>query len=381
MKAQNKIQRILSVALVTALLVCTGSLTSFAAGKTSASVTVDGAALKFTAAEGALSAESGKVIAPIGSLARKMNIPVSWDNKTKTATFAGNVSMTVGAKVAKTPAGDVALDRALTLRSGRIYASVDSFGTVLGYMTETKADKQSVNANIVTKVNLTISAAASLKDAMGELQALYAKQKPNTKLNINLAGSGTLQQQIEQGAKVDVFISAASKNMDVLKGKGMLDNATVINLLGNRLVLIVPQNSTSAVKDFSEVPGDSVIKKIALGEPKTVPAGQYAEDVFKYYKNLDAVKAKVVYAKDVREVLTWVESGNADAGVVYSSDAKSSSKVKVIATAPTQAHTPIVYPAAVLKGSANPTAAKDFLNFLNSAEGSAVFVKYGFSTK
>jgi molybdate transport system substrate-binding protein len=197
-------------------------------------------------------------------------------------------------------------------------------------------------------------------------------------VNISFGGSGTLQQQIEQGAPVDLFFSAAKSNMTALKDKNLLDNDTIKNLLQNKLVLVVPSDSTAKIDSFADVKG-STIKKVALGEPKTVPAGKYAEQVFTYYKVLDEVKAKTVYAKDVREVLTWVESGNVDAGVVYSTDAKTSDKVKVICTAAEDSHDKIVYPAAVIKSTKHSAASKDFLNFLASDGAKAVFVKYGFT--
>ncbi|NTV90081.1 MAG: molybdate ABC transporter substrate-binding protein, partial [Clostridiales bacterium] len=215
---------------------------------------------------------------------------------------------------------------------------------------------------------------------MNEIKALYLKEKPNTELSMNFGASGSLQQQIEQGADVDVFFSAATKNMTALKDAGLLIDSTVKNLLGNEVVLVVPTDSKLAVKSFEDV-ADSSVKSVALGEPKTVPAGQYAEDVFTYLKILDSIKSKAVYAKDVKEVLTWVETGNVDAGVVYSTDAKASKNVKVIAIATSASHKAIVYPAAVIKTTENAEASTDFLNFLSSDSAKAVFTKYGFSIK
>ena len=227
-------------------------------------------------------------------------------------------------------------------------------------------------------VTLTISAAASLKDAMAEIQALYLKEEPNTTLAINFASSGSLSQQIQQGAEVDVFVSASTKDMTTLKDAELLDNTTLKNLLGNEVVLIVPKDSTATITDFSQVV-DPSIAKIGIGEPTTVPAGQYAVDVFTFYNVMDQITDKIVYGKDVKEVLTWVETGNVDAGVVYSTDAKASNAVKVVATAPADSHKPIVYPAAVIKASKNSEAAKNFNDFLSSDAAKAVFVKYGFT--
>jgi molybdate transport system substrate-binding protein len=153
---------------------------------------------------------------------------------------------------------------------------------------------------------------------------------------------------------------------------------TKVNLLGNSVVLVVNKDSALSI-DFKDSASDK-IKKIALGEPKTVPCGQYAEEIYKNLNILEAVKAKAVYGKDVKEVLTWVESGNVDAGVVYATDAKASTKVKVAAVATSSLYkTPVVYPVAVIKASKNAEEAKGFLKFISSAKAKAVFEKYGFN--
>lgn len=226
-------------------------------------------------------------------------------------------------------------------------------------------------------VTLTISAAASLKDAMQEVAKLYKKDKPNVTLTFNFGASGALQKQIEQGAPADLFISAATKQMDALKSEKLLVDNTVKNLLLNEVVLIAPKDSKLDIKGFKDLTGKD-LKIIALGEPKSVPAGQYAEEVLKYYKILDPVKKKSVQGKDVRELLTWVEGKNADAAIVYKTDALVSKKVKIIATAPANSHSPVVYPAAVIKSSKNLSASKDFLTYLSGSKAKAVFVKYGF---
>ncbi len=225
---------------------------------------------------------------------------------------------------------------------------------------------------------LTVSAAASLKDALEEIKTAYSKEKSNVAITYNFGGSGSLQQQIEQGAAVDLFISAAEKQMDALKDKGLLLEDTRKDLLGNRLVLVVPADSTN-IADFKDLTKEQV-KKIALGEPKSVPAGQYGEQVFTNLKIYDELKPKFIYGKDVKEVLTWVETGNADAGVVYETDAKASVKVKVAAIASEDLHKPIVYPVSVLKESKNQDAAKEFLNYLCREKAKPVFEKYGFSS-
>jgi len=226
-------------------------------------------------------------------------------------------------------------------------------------------------------ISLTVSAAASLKGPMEEIKQLYAKENPKVIINYNFGSSGSLQQQIEQGADVDLFIPAANKQMNALQDKELIIDNTRKSLLGNKLVLVIPKDSQTTITDFKGLANDE-FKKIALGEPKSVPAGQYAEEVFTKLNILESIKLKAVYGKDVKEVLTWVESGNADAGIVYESDAKSSDKVKTIAAAPAGSHTPIIYPAAIVKTSGNADVAKEFLTFLSGDKAKVVFEKYGF---
>jgi len=227
------------------------------------------------------------------------------------------------------------------------------------------------------EVSLTISAAASLKGAMEEVKAAYAEEKPNVILTCNFGSSGSLQQQIEQGAEVDVFFSAAAKQMDALQEKGLIVEDTRKNILENKIVLIVPKDVTS-VTDFNDLTSDNV-KKIALGETKSVPVGQYSEEVLKKLNLMDTIESKVVFGKDVKEVLTWVETGNADAGMVYETDSITSEKVRVVAYAPEGSHKPVVYPAAVIKDSKNIDASKNFMSFLCSEKSKLIFEKYGFA--
>jgi molybdate transport system substrate-binding protein len=227
-------------------------------------------------------------------------------------------------------------------------------------------------------VELTISAAVSLKDALAEIQANYQKISPNVKLTFNLGASGSLQKQIEQGAPADIFISAAPKQMNELEAKNMISKASRKDLVENKLVLIVPQESKLGLASFEDLSKASV-QKLSVGEPAVVPAGQYAREALQKLGLWDKLKDKIVYAKDVRTVLTYVETGNVEAGIVYKTDAAASGKVKIAATAPADSHQPVVYPAAVLAGSKQPKAAEEFLNYLAGPDGMKVFVKYGFS--
>lgn len=228
------------------------------------------------------------------------------------------------------------------------------------------------------RTSLTISAAISLKDSLEEIKQLYPRSQSNITLTYNFGASGALQQQIEQGAPVDVFVSAAVKQMDTLQSKGLLLEGTRKNLLGNQVVLVVPATSSASLSNFKGLTG-SAFKKIAIGEPRSVPAGQYAEEVFKSVGILEQIRPKLVFGNNVRQVLTFVESGNAEAGVVYTTDARTSSKVKVAVTAPANSHSPIIYPVAVIKSSKNQAAARAFVQFLSTSQAKAVFTKYGFT--
>ena len=227
-------------------------------------------------------------------------------------------------------------------------------------------------------VELNVSAAVSMKDALEEIQQQYQKKNPKVKLVFNLGASGSLQKQIEQGAPADLFISAAPKQMDELQGKGLLQQQTRKNLLENQLVLIVPQNSPLAIKSFEEL-ADAAVKRLAVGEPQVVPAGQYAQQVLKKLNLWEKLGERMVLAKDVRTVLTYVESGNADAGIVYKTDAAVSTKIKIIATAASGSHQPIIYPAAILANAKQPKEAEAFLQYLLSPDAAKVFEKYGFA--
>ncbi len=223
---------------------------------------------------------------------------------------------------------------------------------------------------------LTVSAAISLTEALQDVKQLYGRSQPSVALTYNFGASGALQQQIEQGAPVDVFISAATKQMDALQAKNLLLPNTHRNLLTNQLVLVTPLGvrTITSFKDLTR----SQIQRIALGEPRSVPAGQYGEQVLNFYGIAEQVKPKLIYAKDVRQVLTYVATGNVDAGLVYLTDARSSKQVRLAAIAPPSSHTPIVYPVAVVRDTKDPIAAKAFVQFLFTRQAQAVFSKYGF---
>ncbi len=225
---------------------------------------------------------------------------------------------------------------------------------------------------------IIVSAAASLKDSMTELQKAYAMKKPEIKLTFNFGASGTLQQQIEQGAPADLFISAGKSQVDALDQKNLLVKESIVNLVGNDLVLVtgLDNKEVTTVQDLTK----SSVEKIGIGTPESVPAGKYAQEALTSLKLWDNLKPKFVMAKDVTQVLNYVETGNAEAGIVYKSDAQGSTKVKVALTFPADSHKAIVYPAAVVAATKEKEAAQDFLKYLQSSEAQQIFVKYGFAS-
>lgn len=224
---------------------------------------------------------------------------------------------------------------------------------------------------------LLVAAAASLQDALEEISPLFEQANPDVAINYNFAASGPLQQQIEQGAPVDVFISAASRQMDALQEKNLILANTRRNLLTNSLVLIVPENSTLGLTGFRQLTNSSV-QRIAVGEPRSVPAGQYAEELFRNLGILEQLQPKFVYGNSVRNVLAAVESGNADAGVVYTTDARISNQITQVATAPDDLHSPIVYPIAIIQGNRNVQSARQYVQFLQSDTAKTIFERFGF---
>jgi molybdate transport system substrate-binding protein len=227
-------------------------------------------------------------------------------------------------------------------------------------------------------VTLNVSAAASLTDALEAVNDAYMQANENVTITANFASSGTLQKQIEQGAPADVFISAAAKQMDALQDGGLILGDTRQNLLNNRVVLVVPSNSTLEIDDFMDLLNDDV-EQIALGDPEFVPAGTYGKQALEVLSIYEQVQPKLILGSDVRAVLGYVEAGNVDAGIVYSTDAAITDGVKIVADAPAEINSKIVYPVAVVKASEQVGAAQDYIDFLFSDEAKAIFEEYGFS--
>jgi molybdate transport system substrate-binding protein len=230
----------------------------------------------------------------------------------------------------------------------------------------------------ITPQTLTVSAAASLTDVMEEIKGFYEEKTVHT-LVMNYGSSGALQQQIEQGAPADVFISAAQRQMDVLQEEGLILAESRVDLLENKVVLIIPvSGDNKEITDFNSLTTDS-LKLLAIGEPESVPAGRYAKEVLSSLGIWKKLEEKCVLGKDVRQVLTYVETGNVDAGIVYMTDALTSEKVKIAATAPAGSHTPVTYPAAIVLGTSVLQVAEDFMAYLQSNEVAEIFERHGFT--
>jgi molybdate transport system substrate-binding protein len=230
------------------------------------------------------------------------------------------------------------------------------------------------------KAEITISAAVSLKDVLSELQSTFEKKHPTIKITFNFGASGSLQQQIIHGAPVDLFFSAAEDKFDTLVNRGIISKQDRINVVGNNLVLVVPSNTNTVVQNFNDLTNKEV-KKVSIGTPEFVPAGKYAKEVFENMEIWDSVKTKIVYAKDVRQVLSYVETKNVTAGVVYKTDALNSDKIRIVMPADTKTYTPINYPLGIIKNTSHPKEAKELFEFLTSEHAHKVYIKYGFSSK
>jgi len=235
---------------------------------------------------------------------------------------------------------------------------------------------RTVSAGQTTEI--TVSAAISLKNAFEEIGKLYESQNKDSKVTFNLGASGDLMTQIKGGAPVDVFASAALKDMDELDNAGFVVKDTKTNFVANTVVLIVPSSSKITLTSFEDLK-KAEIKKIAVGNPKTVPVGRYSDETFQYYKISDIIQPKLIFAENVRQVLDYVARGEVDAGVVYSTDAMvKQQEVRIIVAAPDASHKPIIYPIAVVKGTKKENAAKGFIALVTSDEGKKILSKYGF---
>ena len=223
---------------------------------------------------------------------------------------------------------------------------------------------------------VTVFAAASLTDSLREIAAEYAKQSGD-KIIFNFGASSTLARQIEAGAPADLFFSADEAQMDRLAKRDLIDAATRQDRLGNSLVVVVPNDGPLVINSASDL-ANAKVKQIALADPRAVPAGVYAKAWLEKLRLWPAIEPKVVPTENVRAALAAVASGNADAGVVYKTDAAISKRVKIAYEVPRADGPDIRYPMARVEGSPQPEAAKKFLDYLASEEAGQIFLRYGF---
>jgi molybdate transport system substrate-binding protein len=225
---------------------------------------------------------------------------------------------------------------------------------------------------------ITVSAAISLKDSFEEIGRAFVAGHRGVKVSFNFGASGDLKRQIEGGAPVDVFASAGFQEMNELAQKGIVINSSVVAFVRNAVILIEPAGSKLVLASFSDLKRGEV-KKIAIVNPKTSPAGRYAQQVLTYFQLWDTIRDKLVFGESVRQVLDYAARGEVDAGMVYATDTWAvSDKVRVILQAPEESHEPIIYSIGVVKGTKNKLLAEEFVAFVASREAWQIFEKYGF---
>ena len=248
---------------------------------------------------------------------------------------------------------------------------------------ETKAEETTAEETTAAsgeETEILVAAAASLKNAYEDkLIPMFEEQYPGVTVEGTYDSSGKLQTQIEEGADADVFFSAAMKQMNALEDEGLVDADSVVELLENKIALIVPKDSTLGITGFEDI---TKAEKIALGDPESVPVGQYSKEAFENLGMWDDVEAKTSFGTNVTEVLSWVAAGSADAGIVYLTDATTSDQfdqVKVIGYAPEGSVSKVIYPVGVVSASTKKDAAQKFVDYLGTDDALSFFAEYGFT--
>lgn len=220
-----------------------------------------------------------------------------------------------------------------------------------------------------SKEEITVSAAASLKEVMGELTGKFQNENKDIKINLNLGGSGALKNQIVAGAPVDLVFFASQKDLKDLDSKGLIDKEYQKDILKNRLVVAGRSN----IDSLDKLVGSS----IAIGIPESVPAGKYSKEAFINYGIWDKVQKNIVYAKDVRSAAQYVDLYEVDYSLIYKTDARVLKNSEIVYTVPENLHTPIIYSYGVIKDRANENVVKLY-NYLNSETAKKLYKKYGF---
>ena len=284
-------------------------------------------------------------------------------------------------------AGMMALSLTACSSQGAAAKETTAAETAAESVAETAAESKTEETEAESKAAATgeeqeilVAAAASLQYVMeDEIKPAFEKANPDIKVSFTFDSSGKLQTQIEEGADADVFFSAAKKQMNALLEESMIDKDSVVELLENKIALIVPKDSKAGITGFEDI---TKAEKIALGDPESVPVGQYSKEAFTSLGMWDEVEAKASFGTNVTEVLSWVAAGSADAGIVYLTDATTSDQfeqVEVIGFAPEGSVSKVIYPVGIVSASEKKEAAKSFVDYLSTEDALAAFEKYGFS--
>ncbi len=226
--------------------------------------------------------------------------------------------------------------------------------------------------------DVTLSVAISMKEAVEELGGRFTSARAGVTLRYNFGSSGELEKQIEAGAPIDLFVSAAQRQMDELEQKGLVVAATRRAFARNVLVVVTPADSRLDLAEPADLL-DARVARVVLGNPKTVPVGQYAEESLRALGLWERVREKLVFAENVRQALDYVARGEVDAGFVYATDAAvRAGRVREAFRPPEDTYRPVVYPAAVVRDARQPALARAFIDLLVSREGQAALARLGF---
>jgi len=234
------------------------------------------------------------------------------------------------------------------------------------------------NSDASTQNEILVAAASSMTPALTEIAAEFEKTNNDIKVTFTFGSSGKLAQQIKGGAPVDVFISASSTDMDTLEKEHKIESNKRANIAKNTLVVIQQKSGEHSLLN-AENPFINEVTHFAIGNPDTVPAGIYAKEALVKMGEWEVLEPKLVFGKDVRQVLTFVETGNAERGIVFTSDAQSSDKVEVISKIDPALHSPAVYPGAIVASTEQPEAANAFLDYMQTREVQEILTDYGFT--
>ncbi|MDE0086397.1 MAG: molybdate ABC transporter substrate-binding protein, partial [Candidatus Poribacteria bacterium] len=225
---------------------------------------------------------------------------------------------------------------------------------------------------------LRVFGAMSLTDALTEIGEQFTT-KHGVRVSYNFAASSTLQRQIEKGASADVFISASPQQVTALETREMLETGSRYDVLSNRLVLVSHKNAVLSVKTANML-ADDAVSRIAIGQPEIVPAGTYAKEALTHLGLWEKAHPKLVFGTDVRATLAYVSAGNVDVAIVYQTDVTLSKNVKILYEFPVEAHSPIVYPAIILRDSNQIPLAQQFIAYLKTPSTTKIFEKHGFTS-